>query len=370
MDARTLAVLLVASVLSLAGCGGGGSSNSTSPSGAVFASLGFPSAWAASRPSAISADGSVVVGTATTADGNDQAFRWSAQERMSELGFLPGGARSMASGVSADGSVVVGSGDSTSAPSTPLSGFRWVAGKGLNRIEPIPGSYLCTATGVSADGATVSGTCLTINNEAFRWTPATGSIGLGRFGGGSDATSSAAAISFDGAVIVGAGHPVLIGAMAWPASGEAIVIGKLPSDDSASASAVSRDGTVIVGTSRNEAQVPTAFRWDRQAGMSALGSTASGIQGSVAAGVSGDGTMIVGWLITATRESAFVWDAEHGLRQLETVLASDNRADIAGWQLTRATAISDDGRTITGYGTNPQGQTEGWIVKLDLLQVQ
>ena len=289
---------------------------------------------------------------------------------MSELGFLPGGARSMASGVSADGSVVVGSGDSTSAPSTPLSGFRWVAGKGLNRIEPIPGSYLCTATGVSADGATVSGTCLTINNEAFRWTPATGSIGLGRFGGGGDATSSAAAISFDGAVIVGAGHPVLIGAMAWPASGEAIVIGELPSDDSASASAVSRDGTVIVGTSRNEAQVPTAFRWDRQAGMSALGSTALGIQGSVAAGVSGDGTMIVGWLITATRESAFVWDAEHGLRQLETVLASDNRADIAGWQLTRATAISDDGRTITGYGTNPQGQTEGWIVKLDLLQVQ
>ena len=32
--------------------------------------------------------------------------------------------------------------------------------------------------------------------------------------------------------------------------------------------------------------------------------------------------------------------------------------------LTVATAISADGRTIVGYGTNPLGQTETWVATL------
>jgi len=34
--------------------------------------------------------------------------------------------------------------------------------------------------------------------------------------------------------------------------------------------------------------------------------------------------------------------------------------DLTGWTLEEATAISDDGRAIVGYGTNPDGFTEGW----------
>ena len=142
---------------------------------------------------------------------------------MTGIGYLPGGVRSIASGVSADGSVIVGSGDTTSTPATPVSGFRWTPSTGPVRIDPVTGAYLCSASGVSGDGATVGGTCLTINSEAFRWTHGTGSIGLGRFGGGSDAPSSAAAISSNGAMIVGAGHPVLTGAVAWPVAGNALV---------------------------------------------------------------------------------------------------------------------------------------------------
>jgi hypothetical protein len=44
---------------------------------------------------------------------------------------------------------------------------------------------------------------------------------------------------------------------------------------------------------------------------------------------------------------------EHGLGE-----------DLAGWRLTDAAGISDDGLTIAGNGVNPQGNDEGWVVKL------
>jgi len=55
---------------------------------------------------------------------------------------------------------------------------------------------------------------------------------------------------------------------------------------------------------------------------------------------------------------------DHGWRKLDAVLATDYQTQITGWILTRATAISDNAQAIAGYGTNPQGQTEAWIVKL------
>jgi len=45
-------------------------------------------------------------------------------------------------------------------------------------------------------------------------------------------------------------------------------------------------------------------------------------------------------------------------------LSSEFTVDIKGWTLTRATAVSDDGRSIVGYGTNPGGQVEAWLLRL------
>jgi hypothetical protein len=59
-----------------------------------------------------------------------------------------------------------------------------------------------------------------------------------------------------------------------------------------------------------------------------------------------------------------MWDAEHGTRSVEAVLNSEFTAGIKGWNLIRATAVSDEGHTILGYGTNPSGQMEGWILRL------
>lgn len=75
-------------------------------------------------PSAISADGSVIVGTQNDNEGNSKAFRWE-NGVMEELGTLPDASspQSGASGVSADGSVVVGVSSSASG-NRPV---RWTA---------------------------------------------------------------------------------------------------------------------------------------------------------------------------------------------------------------------------------------------------
>lgn len=356
---------LIGGALPLAACLGGGGDNAPPVQRTAFRNLGFLPGYASSQAIAVSSEGTVVVGTTTTAAGNRQAFRWSAQQGMVGLGFMPGGTSSVATAVSANGAVIVGGGDATNSdPPTPSAVFRWTADVGLQRVDSLPGSYLCSAGGVSGDGAAVVGTCLQFNNTAFRWTASTGSIALGRFGGGSNQQSAAVAISLDGAVIVGAGHPSLTGAVMWAADGSPTILGKLPGDAEGTATAVSRDGSVVVGSSMDNARNFRAFRWTQQTGMVDLGNSVNGLLGSFATSVSGNGRIIVGWGPTATGDVALIWDMDHGLRLLDAALLADYQTQITGWKLTRATAISDDAHTIAGYGTNPQGQTEAWIVKL------
>jgi probable HAF family extracellular repeat protein len=120
---------------------------------------------------------------------------------------------------------------------------------------------------------------------------------------------------------------------------------------------------VVVGASKDNAGNYRAFRWTNQSGMIDLSDGVDGLLGSFATSVSGDGRVIVGWGTAADGEVALSWDVEHGLRPLTAALLADYQLQIlAGWKLTRATAVSEDGRTIAGYGTNPQGQTEAWIV--------
>jgi probable HAF family extracellular repeat protein len=364
---RSLSILawLIGSAVPLAACLGGGGGNAPPVQHAAFRNLGFLPGYASSQAAAVSSDGSVVVGTATTTAGNRQGFRWDNRQGVVGLGFMAGGTASMATTVSANGAVIVGTGDASDVdPPTPSAGFRWTADAGMQRLDSLPGSYLCTAAGVSGDGAAIAGTCLQANNTAYRWTAGTGAVALSRFGGGSSQQSTATAIALDSTVIVGAGHPVLTGAVMWTADGSPTVLGKLSGDAEATATAVSRDGSVVVGSSTDFARNVRAFRWTPQTGMADLGNRIDGLLGSFATSVSGDGRIIVGWGPTATGDVALIWDADHGLRLLEAALVADYETTIMGWKLTRATAISDDARVIAGYGTNPQGQTEAWIVTL------
>jgi probable HAF family extracellular repeat protein len=168
-------------VFSLASCFDGGEGAAPVQS-ATFVALGTLSGYATSQAVALSADGSIVAGTASTPAGRRQAFRWTEREGPVGLGFMPGGTYSAAAAVAADGSVVLGNGDTTSSPATSSAAFLWTAGAGVARLQPPPGAALCTGAGMSGDGSVVAGTSLAINNEAFLWRGGAAPVSLGRLG--------------------------------------------------------------------------------------------------------------------------------------------------------------------------------------------
>jgi probable HAF family extracellular repeat protein len=85
-----------------------------------FQGLGFLPGGNQSSPSGVSANGTVVVGSAIDASFHTQAFRWTAASGMVGLGFLPGRDVSGADGVNADGKVVVGGADDASHQTSSL----------------------------------------------------------------------------------------------------------------------------------------------------------------------------------------------------------------------------------------------------------
>jgi transposase len=60
-----------------------------------------------------------------------------------------------------------------------------------------------------------------------------------------------------------------------------------------------------------------------------------------------------------------VWDKIHGMQSLEDYLTTHG-VDLKGQRLTLANDVSDDGKTIVGYGDDALGQPEAWIATLDL----
>jgi uncharacterized membrane protein len=87
---------------------------------------------------------------------------------------------------------------------------------------------------------------------------------------------------------------------------------------------------------------------------------------STANDLSADGSIVVGDVVFDTEPEqttrAFIWDATHGMRDLKTVLTDSGLGPaLSGWTLTSIAGISDDGRTITGSGTSPNGFTRAWV---------
>lgn len=360
---------LASALLSLVACGSSGDETAPPPppplAKATFQRLGTLPGYTRSQSAAVSADGRVVAGTAEDSGGRQQAFRWNAASGIVALGFPPGGTRSAASGISADGSVVVGYANSTEPPGSASVAFRWTT-VGMERITPLAGSTLCGASGVSGDGRVVVGVCLAHNNVGFHWTQSGGGIGLGQLGGGSSASSNAAAISNDGLVIAGSGNPFIAGAVVWTLAGTRTILGKLQPDDSnASASALSADGAVVVGNSYDSASQPRMFRWTLGSGMQPVPGVPTDVTASFASAVSGDGRVIVGYWSRGASNSAVIWDEARGMRPLAQALANEYGLTLAGWTLQQANAVSADGRVIAGTGLNPQGELEAWVVRLD-----
>ncbi|MGA3283723.1 MAG: PEP-CTERM sorting domain-containing protein [Verrucomicrobiota bacterium] len=335
--------------------------------GTSFEGLGdLPGGKFESSAQRVSDNGLVVVGYGTTASGQ-QAFRWTRSEGIVSLGNLSDGSfvQSCANDVSADGAVVVGTGD----PSTNsdwnsgwsnFKGFRWTQSGGMTNIGSLNGSTRYEAWGVSADGSVVVGDG---GSQAFRWTQSGGITGLGVLPG--RANSRACSVSADGSVAVGSSYNLPNWdneqAFRWTQSGGMVGLGYLPGGNSSFANVVSPDGTVVVGTSSSSAGYPS-FRWTQSTGMQSIGDLPGGQFWSHPFGVSTAGSVIVGTGSTASGNfnCAYIWDAAHGMRNLQTVLQTEHGLNLTGWTLTCAFDITPDGQVIVGFGTNPSGQQEAW----------
>lgn len=302
---------------------------------------------------AISANGLVVTGKCTPS-GAQRTFRWTAAGMVN----LGGPNFAIGTGASADGSVLVGNGASTFGDAIA---FRWSASGfesllGLASSSPGPQVF-----GVSADGSVAVGESNTpFDSIAVRW-PAPGvAIALSNEPGFS--SSSSRGISGDGAIIVGrgsAGSGTV--AFQWTLAAGASVLPHLSTAPSA-ANAISSDGTAIVGFSTSSSGQEACI-WIGGT-PSGLGDLPGGAFTSTALAASANGSTIVGYGTSATGQEAFIWDAAHGLRNLRDELLSKGVSAVSNWTLTQASGISADGLTIVGRGTNPTGQTEGWIVHL------
>ena len=323
---------------------------------ASFSGLGWLSNTSYSNANAISADGSVVVGNSGDTNGI-KLFRWTKETGMVGLGS--NNQYGSATGVSADGSVVVGAVESSQG-----GAFRWTKETGMISL----GGNTINATGVSADGFVVVGTVKADfsnpkdQSEAFLWTQANGIVPLGSLDncGNEGCFSGATAVSADGSVVVGnsASSSTLEGFRWTQSTGMQSLSGGVPYRGRANG--VSADGSIIVGVDSTRGY--EAFRWTQSTGMVLLDDQNGRIY-SEAKAVSADGSIIVGESLFVNRPDAFLWTQKTGMVSLKETLIGEG-LDVSGWTLNSATAISADGFTIVGNGTNPSGQYEAWVANL------
>jgi probable HAF family extracellular repeat protein len=329
-------------------------------------SLAIPAA-SGSVATALSVDGKAAIGY-SQADGTPGtfAFYWSELTGPVVPGPVPGYGNTSPSAISADGSTMVGSVYNVGPPWTPevnRQAMRWSRNENfLFALGFLPGGSTPNswANAVSADGSVVVGTSTSAGSEeGFRWTSATGMVGLGFLPGGT--SSAASLVSGDGQVIVGsvgfAWDPSRNAAFRWTEAAGMTDLGVLPGAAVTMAQAMSPDGLFVVGQSGTE-----AFRWSDTGGITGLGHL-PGDQASSAIAVSDDGAVILGRSVYSDgRVEYFVWTQPDGLQSLHDLLAASG-VDVTGWGNLQAEALSGDGNTIVGQGVNPAGAAEGWAIR-------
>jgi uncharacterized membrane protein len=268
----------------------------------------------------------------------NEAFRWTAANGMVGLGFLAGrgveGAGSKANGVNAGiwdsingvtitgGSVVVGSSDTT--PINQVGGviiqaFRWTAASGMVGLGFLPRDSVSGAYAVSADGlVTVGGSCAsgspTSVCQPFRWTSLQGITGLGF----------------------------------------------IPGYFTSAAYDVNADGSVIVGPACNltNVQICQAFRWTASTGMVALGS-------GIAYAVDAAGDVVVGSVMNnqGGEVDAFVWTIT-GTQSLTSILTAHG-VNLSGTLLAASCGRTRHRRIADGSGRSQRGKI---LTRLKLME--
>ena len=283
--------------------------------------LGALDATTGSEALGVSSNGSVVVGNSGARIGNTvigRAFRWE-NGTMTDLGTFPAGesiGSSSAYAVSADGSIVVGTAfgiDQSGFWSFASWAFRWQDGV-MYDLGVYSSAYPETrAYAISAGGSVIVGVSYFTSGigVVFRWENGSAQIFRGWVGG-------AHGISADGSVIVGyRGGFEPPRAVRWKNNQLEFL-----TDSTGMALGVSADGSIVVGwvESPDDNRL-RAFRWTEGQGLEDLNTTYASLlsDGSVlveARAISPDGRYIagVGYNADTGRREAFLLDTSFPTR--------------------------------------------------------
>lgn len=300
----------------------------------------------------ISGDGKTVVGLSLSLSGAE-AFKWTGGV-ISPLGDLPDGDfESNALGASYDGSIIVGTGHDAGGERAVV----WVDGLPI-ALDGLPGALFGGAEDVSGDGTVIVGwSHSSAGEQAVLWhngvVLALDDLSTTAF------TSRAQAVSADGQVVAGwrSPGPFSFEAFVWT-GGTMTGLGFLFGGSESQAFGISPDGQYICGYSLNDGLEAAVWHNGTVAGLGFM----PGGSYSQALDMSADGSVVVGaGDSSSVGAEAFIWDARHGIRPLRQVLVDNYGLNLDGWMLEEAHAISDDGRTVAGTGTNPAGESEGWV---------
>ena len=121
---------------------------------------------------------------------------------------------------------------------------------------------------------------------------------------------------------------------------------------------ITNDGSILGARKTSKTSVPVILHaTGEEEELSAL---PSGWSMTAASAISNDSQTIVGQATDSSgAKQAFVWNRETGYRLVASIAP-----DHSDWQLAQAVDVSSDGSAIAGYGRNPLGQAEAWLVTL------
>lgn len=322
--------------------------------------------------SGLSADGTVACGN--SADGLYEACRWTAADGFTRLGMSAVAAIGRSGGIpgiSADGNRVSSSIVSSDLTVTPAL---WIKGVGWQEAMPplppdggnIDESY-GSAWALSGDGSTVVGLYWRPGStdgsaHAFKWTAAGGLVGLGSQG----ASSRANGVNADGSVVVGWSEAIPLGhawqPTVWDAGGLTVLS---DTDMWCEAWAVNDAGDIVVGDSTDYVNYTlpmiAATMWKRtptgwqEYPLGVLpGTFGNAVGHATGLDVNEDGTMVVGVnAFDSFNTTGFVWTEQEGLMKARDYFLARGAVLPSNFAISSVTAMSHDGRTFAGFGTDP-----------------